>query len=83
MEPDNIHDMDDAAALPDTRTLEKSVFENFPEPSLSWDFGLVLYLSEMPRVAARGQPMHDVSEAVFRVSWSRTSLCSPPLQCES
>jgi hypothetical protein len=35
MEPDNIHDMDDAAALPDTRTLEKSVFENFPEPSLS------------------------------------------------
>jgi hypothetical protein len=27
--------MDDAAALPDTRTLEKSVFENFPEPSLS------------------------------------------------
>jgi hypothetical protein len=78
MEPDNTHDMDDAAVLPDTGTSgKKRVFESFLEPSLS------MYLSEMPRVAARGQPMHHVSEAVFRVSWSRPSLCSPLLQCES
>jgi hypothetical protein len=56
---------------------KKKVFESFLEPSLS------MYLSGMPRVAARGQTMHHVSAAVFRVSWSRTPLCSPLLQCES